>query len=329
MKLSATIVLLSIASYAFAQSNNSNSRNTKIDEEEKTRLETQFKALNNFYINDDGLVVYKKQGNQSSQSKQETPRNNSNNVSSASESEGSNATREENKSSSERGSNLQTTNAGRTPAPKVGIIKKEALRPSENTIPNRETVEDTEIKTARNSPTETPQRERVTQRETNVAETTRAINPTPAKSTTKKTSVFDKNKRTTQYKTMEEAALAVESLLEDLRKEQAQTTNAGSMSSRLSGGAGRSTLRKKPTTNPSYTGGNSTNAASGRNTQVIEEESSPFGDEPTYYINGKEVEKIEINRLRRQEIISKEVRTRNTVSGNPNGEIWYEVRYAN
>ena len=99
------------------------------------------------------------------------------------------------------------------------------------------------------------------------------------------------------------------------------------MSSRLSGGAGRASLRKKPVTSPSYS--NNTDNTSINTATVIDEETSEFGNEPTYFINGKEVDKIEVNRLRKKEIINKEVRTRNTVSGNPNGEVWYEVKYDN
>ncbi|HCO67706.1 MAG TPA: hypothetical protein DIT04_08140, partial [Dysgonomonas sp.] len=47
-------------SLAMAQSNTSDS---KLKEEERKRLENQFKALKNFYINDQGLVVYQTQGN--------------------------------------------------------------------------------------------------------------------------------------------------------------------------------------------------------------------------------------------------------------------------
>ncbi|MDL2215379.1 hypothetical protein LJC00_04240, partial [Dysgonomonas sp. OttesenSCG-928-M03] len=56
MRFSITLILLACASLAFAQS-------TKINEEEKARLENQFKVLKTFYINDDGLVVYRTQDN--------------------------------------------------------------------------------------------------------------------------------------------------------------------------------------------------------------------------------------------------------------------------
>lgn len=349
MKLSITLVLLAIASYAFAQSNNSNSRSTKIDENEKKRLENQFKALNTFYIDDDGLVVYQKQESSTPQSQEETPASTTSNTSSASknvksqESEEQHLVKEENERPRsvpvERAiqnsnhqtsipSEVQTPAANRAPV-LSGVIKKEALRPTETTVSTARVSEPTESRSVKNSPIEFQQREEeLPQPETKVV-AAKTKDTTPAKSTTKKASVFDKKNRASQYRTMEEAALAVEALLDDLRKEQAQTTSAGSMSSRLSGGAGRSTLRKKPTTNPSYNSSDSYSSAPNKSQTIVEVEESPFGDEPTYYINGKEVDRIEVNRLRRKEIISKEVRTRNTVSGNPNGEVWYEVKYDN
>jgi len=50
-----------------------------------------------------------------------------------------------------------------------------------------------------------------------------------------------------------------------------------------------------------------------------------FGNKPTYYINGVEVEQSFINKLQTSEIIKREIRTKDTASGNPNGEIWYMV----
>lgn len=361
MKLSVTIVLLFIASYALAQSPNRDSRSTKIDENEKKRLENQFKSLNTFYINDDGLVVYQTQGNSTIQKKEENQSDTTDNTASApqntkiKEDEGSYLIKEDNLetqaapierpmskrvNSSAEVTKTETNYKEKAPA-RAGIIRKEALKPTE-VLSNREPVNnnnkveantETEIKslTIKNSPItfgSEEQTDNTPKAITNNTQPKTEANKTgQTKSTQKKSSVFNKNKYTSQYKTMEEAALAVEALLEDLRKEQAQTTSAGSMSSRLSGGAGRASLRKKPVTSPSYS--NNTDNTSINTATVIDEETSEFGNEPTYFINGKEVDKIEVNRLRKKEIINKEVRTRNTVSGNPNGEVWYEVKYDN
>lgn len=50
-----------------------------------------------------------------------------------------------------------------------------------------------------------------------------------------------------------------------------------------------------------------------------------FGDKPTYYINGVEVSASVVNQLFQSEIIKRELRTTDTASGNPNGEIWFSV----
>lgn len=362
MKLSVTIVLLSIASYAFAQSPNRDSRSTKIDENEKKRLENQFKSLNTFYINDDGLVVYQNQGSSTTQKEEETPADTTPHTTStpqivkAEESEGNYLIKDDSEDtkitpiekplstrivSSAEPIRTEATTQEKAPV-RSSIIRKEALKPTEvlshkesannNTI-EKNTEAGTRSTAIKNSPITLANEEQadnvtVSKMNSNNNQISKEANKTAqTKSSSKKTSVFNK-KYTPQYKTMEEAALAVEALLEDLRKEQAQTTSAGSMSSRLSGGAGRATLRKKPATSPSYANNNSDNTTTSK-ANVVDEETSEFGNEPTYFINGKEVDKIEVNRLRKKEIINKEVRTRNTVSGNPNGEVWYEVKYDN
>ena len=50
-----------------------------------------------------------------------------------------------------------------------------------------------------------------------------------------------------------------------------------------------------------------------------------FGNKPTYYINGVEVEQSIANKLYPGEIVKREIRTQDTASGNPNGEVWYTV----
>lgn len=50
-----------------------------------------------------------------------------------------------------------------------------------------------------------------------------------------------------------------------------------------------------------------------------------FGNRPTYYINGVVTEEKIVNRLLPSEILRKELRVINTLSGNPNGEVWYDV----
>ncbi|MBK5720451.1 hypothetical protein JGH11_06165 [Dysgonomonas sp. Marseille-P4677] len=50
-----------------------------------------------------------------------------------------------------------------------------------------------------------------------------------------------------------------------------------------------------------------------------------FEGKPTYYINGVEVSHSLVNQLYPQEVIKREMRVSNTVSGNPYGEVWIQV----
>ena len=50
-----------------------------------------------------------------------------------------------------------------------------------------------------------------------------------------------------------------------------------------------------------------------------------YGDKPSYFINGILVEADLVNKLRPKDIRSRNLRTIDTATGNPNGEIWYEV----
>lgn len=50
-----------------------------------------------------------------------------------------------------------------------------------------------------------------------------------------------------------------------------------------------------------------------------------FDGKPSYFVNDVMVKPQIINRLRTSEILKRSIRTINTATGNPNGEIWYEV----
>ena len=50
-----------------------------------------------------------------------------------------------------------------------------------------------------------------------------------------------------------------------------------------------------------------------------------YGNRPTFYINGIEVNEKLTYKLRPVEVLSRRVRTTQTASGNPNGEVLYEV----
>lgn len=50
-----------------------------------------------------------------------------------------------------------------------------------------------------------------------------------------------------------------------------------------------------------------------------------FDGKPSYFINDVMVKPQVVDRLRQNEILNRSIRTINTATGNPNGEIWYEV----
>ncbi|MDL2215426.1 hypothetical protein LJC00_04480, partial [Dysgonomonas sp. OttesenSCG-928-M03] len=123
-----------------------------------------------------------------------------------------------------------------------------------------------------------------------------------------------------------------------LKKEQSQTKNSGSMSSRIARGAGKSSLRKQTISADSEylneIGVPQNNRGVSRVTQSMIDQLPDEEDEdggiivpiPTYFINGQEVDKSIVDGLRKEDIIRREVRTRNTISKNPAGEVWIEVR---
>ncbi len=338
MRFSITLILLACASLAFAQS-------TKINEEEKARLENQFKALKTFYINDDGLVVYRSQENepetnttietveQDNYSNQVEPqpapsqnipvinRNVTEDTSARNDYQPSYS------SPSTSGSRGVVSLSKRPVNPDMVITESKVIRQEVPTTvypepvineEKKELPKPAEIKATNETIAEQPEEKATAQ---------------PTKSSRKK-SVFDKPPL--KYKDMEEAAMAVDDLLEKLKKEQSQTSNSGSMSSRIARGAGKSSLRKQTISDSDYLndmGVSQSNRGVSRVTQSMMDQ-LPYEEDggevivpiPTYFINGQEVEKSVVDGLRKKDIIRREIRTRNTISGNPAGEVWIEVR---
>lgn len=341
MRLSITLILLACISLAMAQS-------TKIDGKERARLENQFKALKTFYINDDGLVVYRIQENEPTQNKQE----------SAGQKKASNPINETTKT---------TTNRNNNEDPKIIQEEKKTVRPATSNqgstyLISKQAVDPNEIK----SSPENKQSEKVVV-EKNYTTTEKVsnndikkdtpksvVNIKPTKQTdtklpeVKETAIDTKEekkepskyysrkskiqKSPLKYKDMEEAAMAVDDLLEKLKKDQVQgTTRSGSMSTKIARGAGKSTLRKQTISEGDFYDEmqqetyNEAQPISPLNTESFYDEMDDSYI-PTYYINGRQVNKTEVDLLNKKSIISREVRTRNTVSGNPAGEIWLEVK---
>lgn len=338
MRFLTTLILLSSVSFIFAQDYNSGN---KIDEQEKKRLENQFKALKTFYIDDQGLVVYQKQDNNSAEytdyqeetSDRSTTTEGSYNSQTIDNTDNSYQTISviENTSNDVEysSSNNTSTTDDAQPSGSTGLfVNKKPIDPV-STIPNKE-VPAKNVEKETQPVTSSKAEKSVSEHKQTASTETSAPSENKTVKTSSKKSVFDK--KPSRYKTMEEAALAVESLLEDLKKEQVQSSsNSKSMSSRLSRGAGNTSLRKKPTS-----GGYIVNEvsaitypeSSSSTIETIDNSSSyELEGEPTYYINGRQVDKLEITKLKKKNIINREIKTRNTTSGNPNGEIWYEVSY--
>lgn len=330
MKFLTILVLLFITTFAFGQNYGGGSH--KIDDSEKRRLENQFKALGTFYIDDSGLVVYQKQEsdnteNSSQEVKKEEPKRSESSMKVNKDKEQSEnipvvVKRTAQKESASDSEVNATPNLYADKAPvNMGYIKKTT---------KVETAGFENKKTEKAEPKEASLKNQKDNLSTPVeVEKSEDVKPKTTSSKSKKNSVLNQ-KRASKYKTMEEAALAVEALLEELKKEQVQTTSSGSMSSKLSRGVNKN-LRKKAGVNSS---GNYGMDSYSSNVVVKKQETSfddfdsdsEFGSQPSYFINGKQVEKIEVNKLRKKDIINKEIRVRNTVTGNPNGEVWYEVK---
>lgn len=311
------MLLFSPAMIAIAQ-------NTNISSEEKKQLENKFKALSNFYIDETGLVVY-------SETDQAAPNlntqhnnrpiinTNSNNDIIIVEEKKEPYIIQENKDNEFDIITVETvvppvkkyeTNATTPARGNPNFIKNEPINP-----PRQEVIV-----------VEKPEPEVVS--ETPKVETAKVVQKTTkteATQTKPKGSIFDR-KRQSQYKNMEEAALAVEALLDQLKKEQVSLKSSGSMSSRLSQGVSKD-LRKNTGVQDPYQSPYETinpNIASSSAQTIIQDESSSL--EPSYFINGVQVDKTEINKLTKDQIINREIRVRNTVTNNPNGEIWYTVK---
>lgn len=336
-KLSLAIFIFSLSVISFAQTTN--------DGKKDGQPENQIKQSNNFYINSDGLVVYKKQGsaaNESSTSKPSesvAPRNStSNNNSTVSSytydsptSSQPNTTRPTTiKKEVYNGSKERTANNNR------GISKPSETdnynttnsQPKEQDI-NYNTTANTTVKKEAIAVNKASVKQNETSNEnikiTNTPANKQANNINQEEAERKYRKYGSYEKKQPEYKTIAEAALAIDDIIADLKKNEKRNAKPNSMSSRLSQGANRMGLRKKPLTSSYASDNNYTKSNNTEITNTYDEDESSWGSEPTYYINGYEVERSEVDLLKKKDIINKEFKIRNTISGNPNGEVWYEV----
>ena len=330
MRFLTLILFFTTSAVIFAQ-NNVNDSN--IDNSEKKKLENKFKALSTFYIDDTGLVVYESQkdverkelpvAKKESVIKTETVPNNDVIIISESDPE---PYMIDVKPEVSRKTEIVSTNKKEVEPP-INIYKEEVIsKPKENIV----IIDKQPIKAPKTKDqpviiiedeTDTP----ILVEETDVDQ---GVKKDTSKKVKPQGSIFDR-KRKSQYKNMEEAALAVESLISELKKEQSTLKGSGSMSSRLSRGVTKD-LRKNNTVS-SNSKSTSVSAdirpADNYNPQSSSTEEDS-GLEPSYFINGVQVDKVEVNKLLKSDIINREIRTRNTVTNNPNGEIWYTVKVA-
>lgn len=344
MRLPITLILIFCVSVTFAQNHNGS---TKIDEKERQRLENQFKALKTFYIDDDGVVVYQVSKSNTENQSEETPKETINIVP-ATQKTASDSNLKKDESVDDGSANPRYMNnySSKSDSDRNG----DAIKDSESTKSEKPTnpvfVEKTAIESKNSYSVMDVTKEILPDKETSKQETTRIqklLTPSQRKEkkdtdTVEESGVDEKNrdskvvdkksvfdKRPSKYKSLEEAALAAEALLESLKKEQGYSANAGSMSSRLSGGASKASFRNKTSgdVQPPVYKQSIVNSDSEKKTET--ESTTSFGNEPTYYINGKQVDKAEVDKLRKKDIVNREIRVKNTISENPNGEIWYEV----
>lgn len=301
MRYFITLALFAFATIALGQDNVT----TKISDAEKKRLENEFKALGSFYIDDSGVVVYQAQP----KVRENTESHNQDKDKEESVDEKSNV------QESVETTPVKEKKNDTKPISVTNNVTKTDVLP----IINHNNIDSTQVvkqstNAVKNNSTDKPQLVQSTKASNNVKQTNKVSLSTKA-SLNKKKSILNQ-RRESQYKSMEEAALAVEALLEELKKEERKTTSSGSMSTKLSMGVNKSLRKKISTVEPTIS----------EPKQEQEEVSDKFGIEPSYFINGEEVTKTAVAKLNKKDIIRREIRVRNTVTGNPNGEIWYEVK---
>lgn len=291
-----------------------------INSEEKKRLEEKFKALKTFYIDDDGVVVYYPAGT--------TPTHSNNQKQTKAADPMSDVTVKV--SLNDEGeyvvsSNSQEFNQALSSTPVTEPSKETVTTENTFSFPEPEDVKpvvtekiETEIVKESTNPFIIKKAEKIEVADETVKEFTEEQiaeeQEAPVQSPGKLTG--------TKYKTLEEAAMAVDATLELLKKQQAQNQaeekgGASSLSRMITGSVGGA-LRKS---NPYKFDGENLNESGAASTET---ESQDYNNgEPTYYINGVRVEQSEVEKLKQKDIIRKE---RKRSKSNPNGEEWIETR---
>lgn len=127
----------------------------------------------------------------------------------------------------------------------------------------------------------------------------------------------------TNYRSLEDAAYDLARTIQDIEESQRVVEKKNdALSYRIAKGNVLKIKDVKETENRLDSLQIFTRAETGAEIAALREK---YGNKPTYYINGMEVDESLTNRLRRVEIRSRTVRTTRTASGNPNGEVLFEV----
>ncbi len=275
-------------------------QNNVISEGERRELEERFKKLKTFYIADDGTVVYNLSAN-------ETQNDSLNN--NTTKQETTPVKKEPTRVKVKVDVNEDGEYVVKTEEPDYTLNEAQELDPVHESIIYSASTEEIE--------TETPVVNRATGAEV-MSEF--GLSPSKGKSQVKKGETPSTKrivkKQEPNLKSLEEATLVVEDILETLRKEQSQNNikRKNSIQGRLSGGVN--------------------SVKQGRNTYDLTEYSDESKtddiadvgedyDTPTYYINGVKSDETEYKKLKSKDIHK---RQRKVSRSNPHGEWWVETR---
>ena len=128
----------------------------------------------------------------------------------------------------------------------------------------------------------------------------------------------------TNYNSLEDAAYQVTGILDEIEADQKKAKENSSLSVRLAQ-KNRERLLKEKEAQSTWEDMRKDEKLS---VEDMVEAIAKFGDKPTYYLNGNVVDEVVTSQLRQVDILSREFKIVNTVSKNPNGEIWFEVSEA-
>lgn len=121
--------------------------------------------------------------------------------------------------------------------------------------------------------------------------------------------------------TSEEAMLDMNALIQDLQREKKQLKgNNDGLSFRLA--SKNRDLRQKEIEAKKLVDAVRVKPKEDLSTEELAALYLKYGEKPTYYINGVEVDQSIVNQLRPSDVIKEDRRVKETLSGNPNGEIW-------